>query len=498
MATAATQINFFLSGGSGNSNPNRSIGGPPSAFPVLGSLNNLFADVTSAEAIAGKTDFRCFYVKNNSSTEYLYDIECYIDSQSSRGSSAEVGIAIVTDIQSIEIKGSVTSGNLILQYEQAQFVVNWEGSAQNFQNNLISGLASIGLEGVEVSTSLSASSQNFNITFQGNQDKRNHQKLVVSQNNLEGAISVSILKLSEGQPINSNAPLLAVETIPPAKVNFYAASQRVALGTLRPGDFVPIWIKRTTSPNTDFKENDYFVFKISGKPFAFSTSSLTWTQQPSNQPYVSGNEIEFSYSYNTSIGNTPYWQYSDDEGATWSENPTVESVNAYSSIDPGTNISYVGGNLRIKDPATYVSGRRYRVRVAMGIIGSQYQVYSNSATVSASCIFIECGGSAIYADCGLINDPGYSYALDCEICECVKSPVTPTSTPTLTATPAVSVTPTSTPTLTVNSECHFIECGGSAIYADCGLINDPGYSYALDCEICECVKSPVPTSTPNP
>jgi hypothetical protein len=277
MTIAASQIIFLLSGGTSNSNPSRSIGGPPSTFPVLGSLNNLFSDVTSGEATSGKTDFRCFYVKNNSSNSTLYDVECFIDSQAARGSTAEVGVAIVTDVQNIEVRGSITGGNLVLKYEQTEFTAEWGGSPQNFLDNLLLAMEGVGLNGVGISTSFSGISQNFIVEFKGVQGKRNHQKMVVSENNLVGSISVSISKVAEGQPINSNGPLLAVETVPPSKVNFYTASQRISLGNLLPGDFVPIWIKRTTVANTDFKENDYFVFKILGKPFVSGEQAPTST-----------------------------------------------------------------------------------------------------------------------------------------------------------------------------------------------------------------------------
>jgi hypothetical protein len=36
--------------------------------------------------------------------------------------------------------------------------------------------------------------------------------------------------------------------------------------------------------------------------------------------------------------------------------------------------------------------------------------------------------------------------------------------------------------------CEYIECGGTMLYSDCGMIQDPGYFYYLDCGKCECVK----------
>jgi len=451
MTIAASQIIFLLSGGTSNSNPSRSIGGPPSTFPVLGTLNNLFSDVTSDEATSGKTDFRCFYVKNNSSNSYLYDVECFIDSQASTGSTAEVGAAIVTDVQNIEVRGPVTGGNLVLKYEQTEFAAEWGGSPQNFLDNLLLAMQGVGLNGVGISTSFSGISQNFIVEFKGFQDKRNHQKMVVSENNLVGAVSVSISKVAEGQPINSNGPLLAAETVPPSKVNFYTTNQRISLGNLRPGDFVPVWIKRTTVANTDFKENDYFVFKILGKPFGSGGQTPRPTSTPMVTPWISGLPA-----------------------------PTLTQ----SGTGPTPTPSGTG-------PTPTPSGT------------------GPTPTPSASCLFIECGGVASYADCGLIQEAGYSYSMDCNLCRCVKSLVptlTPSgtgSTPTPTRTPTPSgtgPTPTPsktgpTPTPTPTASCLFIECGGTLAYADCGMLNETGYSYSMDCNSCECVKSPVPTQT---
>jgi hypothetical protein len=85
----------------------------------------------------------------------------------------------------------------------------------------------------------------------------------------------------------------------------------------------------------------------------------------------------------------------------------------------------------------------------------------------------------VYADCGMINEPGYVYSMDCSICECVKTPVGSSSSS--------------------SRPCHFIECGGldgvAGAYADCGMINEPGYTYSLDCSICDCVKNPVSSSS---
>lgn len=169
MSITADQISFLLSGGTSNSNPARSIGGAASSIPVLGTLNNLFSDITSAEATAGKTDYRCFYIKNGSSST-LYSTSVYIDSQSSGGSKVQIGLSL---------------------------------------------------------------------------------------------------------PSSNTAPLLAVDTLAPSGVSFQDAdiSSKISIGDISAGASVPVWVKRTTSAGTTFKEKDTFSIRIVGKPFAFGGSS---------------------------------------------------------------------------------------------------------------------------------------------------------------------------------------------------------------------------------
>ena len=271
MAISLNQINLVLSGGSNNSNPQSSLGGNPSSFPILGGLNNLFSNLTTEEAESGKTDYRCFYIFNDSETDPFLDVSVYIYSQKIRGSTVQIGIAQETDVQKIEIIGSVDSGNLILKYEQQEINIDWGSSISDFADNLVDGFSSIDIDGIEVSFSVSGSTSLITIEFKGTSNNRNHEKIELFENNLIGpdVPVVTIKKVTEGQPINSIAPTLAVDTVPPSKVVFVETSNvsRLQIGNLNPGDGVPIWIKRTTLPNTDFEENDNFILKVTGRPF---------------------------------------------------------------------------------------------------------------------------------------------------------------------------------------------------------------------------------------
>lgn len=79
MAVTQSDLKFYLSGGAGNSDPDSALGGIISATAVVDdTLNNLFDDVTGAEHIAGDTNYRCIYVKNDSAS-IAYNVKVYID-----------------------------------------------------------------------------------------------------------------------------------------------------------------------------------------------------------------------------------------------------------------------------------------------------------------------------------------------------------------------------------------------------------------------------------
>lgn len=61
MAIASTDIQYRLSGGAGNTSPAASLGGAKSTTAASASI---FDDVSSAEAVAGDTEYRCIYVHN--------------------------------------------------------------------------------------------------------------------------------------------------------------------------------------------------------------------------------------------------------------------------------------------------------------------------------------------------------------------------------------------------------------------------------------------------
>src|SRR5574343_401176 len=80
MPIISTDIIYRLSGGSGNTDPNASLGGVKSSTAIGAGLHNLFDVVSSAESSAGDTEYRCFYVHNAHATLTMQNSVIWIQS----------------------------------------------------------------------------------------------------------------------------------------------------------------------------------------------------------------------------------------------------------------------------------------------------------------------------------------------------------------------------------------------------------------------------------
>jgi hypothetical protein len=271
MATiSASDISFFLSGGSTNANPDLSLGGSPSSSPVAGNLNSLFRDVTPEEATAGSVEYRCFYVSNSSESETLYGAAVQISFQEPGGAFADLGVSRATESQRIDISGGPSSGSAEFRLGDVSFSGTWSGSAESFRTSLLESLSSGGLGDMVVERS-SGSTDVFTLFFSGSLDNKSHPLVELVDSSLSGAssVSVSIFRVTTGSPINTVAPSIPTRSTPPAGVTFLptSGSSKISIGNLGPGDSMPVWIRRTTPAGTEFKEGDSVTVRLSGDPF---------------------------------------------------------------------------------------------------------------------------------------------------------------------------------------------------------------------------------------
>lgn len=96
MAIVAADIKYRLSGGSGNTDVNASLGGVKSSTEITDNVdNNLFDDVSGAEHTAGRTEYRCIYVHNNHGSLTLTNAVVWIQSDTS-GADSDLSISVGT------------------------------------------------------------------------------------------------------------------------------------------------------------------------------------------------------------------------------------------------------------------------------------------------------------------------------------------------------------------------------------------------------------------
>lgn len=264
-AITADKIEFLLSGGSSNSDPRLSVGGPISATPVGRGPNALFPDLSDSELSSGKLEHRCVYVVNASEDATLWGASVFL---SSGVPGVSIGVARATESQVVTVDGPVFFGDVLFDLDGNEVAAEWGGSAEEFAASLKASLLSIGLSGVDVYNTYVGSSKKFTVAFGGPQDNRVQPLLSVSENNLQGVGTpgVSVARQTGGSPINSPAPLLATPEVPPAGVEFPASSpsSRILVGTLAPGDRMPVWVRRNTPAGSAARQGNEIVIGVSG------------------------------------------------------------------------------------------------------------------------------------------------------------------------------------------------------------------------------------------
>jgi hypothetical protein len=270
--TTGSDISVVLSGGTNNLDPNLSLGGSPSAAPIVDDvLNNLFDDVLPAESTAGMEDYRCIYFFNDGETT-IFNLNVFIDLDFDAGAVLEIGISNRDESQRIQITGSPNGGSLIFSYENVQFATAfnsnlgaWAVDIQNSLNALTTEDDEVLLRDVLVTGQNTGSAILFDIVFAGQDGSKNHETLSLVSNNLTPSAEVTISTLQEGGPVNTIAPEISTEIIPPGGgVVFFASAEDdpVIIPKLRSGEGFPIWFHRTVAAGTLAVANDGFRLKF--------------------------------------------------------------------------------------------------------------------------------------------------------------------------------------------------------------------------------------------
>jgi len=94
MSVTANDIEFRLSGGTLNSNPNDSLGaGISNEVISSGFLNNVWDSISGDESEAGDTEYRGIYIMNDNDSDTLYNVKIWISEEVS-DSDVQIDIGI--------------------------------------------------------------------------------------------------------------------------------------------------------------------------------------------------------------------------------------------------------------------------------------------------------------------------------------------------------------------------------------------------------------------
>lgn len=93
MPIVSGDIQFRLSGGGANSNPNASLGGVMSSTAWAGgALHDLFDLITGDENAASDVEYRCVYVRNGHATLTWEAVKAWLTAAVAGGANLEIGL----------------------------------------------------------------------------------------------------------------------------------------------------------------------------------------------------------------------------------------------------------------------------------------------------------------------------------------------------------------------------------------------------------------------
>ena len=105
MPIVSGDIDYFYSGGAGNSDPDASLGGVISTTQITSnSDNNIFDDITGDEASAVDTNYRAMFVGNSHGSLTLQFTKIWIESNTT---STDDTVAIALAGEGVQASGSI-------------------------------------------------------------------------------------------------------------------------------------------------------------------------------------------------------------------------------------------------------------------------------------------------------------------------------------------------------------------------------------------------------
>jgi len=116
MAIVSTDIKCWLTGvavvDNPQTDPNASLGGKRSSTEMVTAvLNNLFDDISGAEANAGDTEYRSLIIQNKHASFTLYNAKAFLSVQPNGGRTTDEDISIATEAVVANAIGTIATEN---------------------------------------------------------------------------------------------------------------------------------------------------------------------------------------------------------------------------------------------------------------------------------------------------------------------------------------------------------------------------------------------------
>jgi len=282
-------IEFRHSCGPLNSDPCADLGGEISVFTVGDGIQNLFETLApKATRLLGHIDFRCFYIINTHPTDTLRNAKVYMEgtgriTPGTRGGSfVMLGIPIVQEIQTVvvteDFPGAFPNEGDFMELEvpgyPPSFKVFYDPNITKWEGNFLKEIRAIeGLHEVRVTATGDVPNVTFTINYGGTDERcflgqsrsRTIDTIMVIDDQLDNA-SIATFEVQDGSPVNTTAVKIASETIQPPGIIFECPfrGNPKEIGNLRPGDFLPVWVRREIPKGTLLHILDNFTIRVDG------------------------------------------------------------------------------------------------------------------------------------------------------------------------------------------------------------------------------------------
>lgn len=260
MALSQSDLVFVLSGGITNDLPEKSIGGYPSPVPISDELDNLFATFEPREVSDGKVDYRCFYVFNDNPTDSFHNMRVWVQKiDEFTGTLVEIGLGAQNETQRLTFSPATgASGTFRLKLDnQTTGLISYSASGSTLASNIEAAL--IALDNFQHTTVDNTNLNEYTIYFSGSSGNRAMPLITVESNTITPTSTILPSRLQGGAPINTIAQLVNDELTAPTNIDFVLGRKPgVLVGTLRPGEGFPVWIKRTLESGAAQADGDGF------------------------------------------------------------------------------------------------------------------------------------------------------------------------------------------------------------------------------------------------